>query len=195
MQRADVLGLFNIAPIANLKSIMKLGILSHKRAAKVDHVSVAMPEIQDRRRPKKIPGAGDLHDYVNLYFDAHNPMLSKRRDQNAQICILRVSPSVLDIEGVVISDQNAASSYVRFYNVEPGLAALDKELLYAEFWVHPDYIEHIKHSSIKCAEVLVPDRVPPEKIEGIIVVNETVRQEVLLLTNALPVTVESGIFF
>ena len=129
MNRSDVAQLFYITPIANLKSIMKLGILSHRHAAKVDHVSVALPAVQDKRRPKKIPGAGDLHDYVNLYFDAHNPMLSKRRDQNAQICILRVSTSVLDIKGVVISDQNAASDYVKFSDVGPGLAALDKDLL------------------------------------------------------------------
>ena len=157
---------------------------------------MALSAVQDKRRPKKIPCAGDLHDYVNLYFDAHNPMLSKRRDQNVQICILRVSTSVLDIKGVVVSDQNAASDYAKFSDVGSGLVALDKDLLYARFWLHQDNpYEQMRHGSIKCAEVLVPDRVPPEMIEGIIVVNETVRQAVLLLINALPVNVDSAIFF
>ncbi|MBF0572022.1 MAG: DUF4433 domain-containing protein [Candidatus Omnitrophica bacterium] len=195
MKRADVAELFYITPVANLKSIVKLGILSNKRADKVAHVSVAMPEVQDRRRPKKIPGAGDLHDYVNLYFDAHNPMLSRRRDQNAQICILRVSTSVLDIKGVVISDQNAASDYAKFSDVESGLASLDKDVLYARYWTHPDPYEQMKHGSIKCAEVLVPNHVPSEMVHGVIVVSEDVKNDVLLLSISLPVTVDSGIFF
>ncbi len=195
MKRTDVAELFYITPVANLQSIVKLGILSHKRAVKVPHVSVAMPEVQDKRRPKKIPGAGDLHDYVNLYFDAHNPMLSKRRDQNAQICILRVSSDIIDIKGIVISDQNAASDYAKFSDVGPGLAALDKDLLYAKYWTHQDPYEQMKHGSIKCAEVLVPNRVPADMIKGFIVVSRAVKKEVLLLSISLPVTVDSGIFF
>ena len=100
MIRSDITELHYITPIANLPSIVQLGILSNKRAAKVKHVSVAMEEIQDKRRQKKIPGARHLHDYVNLYFDAHNPMLSKRREKNNEICILRVDPNVLNIAGV-----------------------------------------------------------------------------------------------
>ena len=68
MIRSDIPELHYITPIANLPSIMKLGILSNKRASKVGHVSVAMEEIQDKRRQKKIPGAGLLHDYVNGLF-------------------------------------------------------------------------------------------------------------------------------
>ena len=62
-----------------------------------DYHSVAMAEIQERRTDKRIPGAGTLHDYANLYFDAHNPMLSKLRAQNGDICILRVDAKVWDV--------------------------------------------------------------------------------------------------
>ena len=96
MIRSDIPESHYITPTANLSSIMELGILSNKRASKVGHVSVAMEEIQDMRKQKRIPGAGHLHDYVNLYFDAHNPMLSKRRERNHEICILRIAPAVLD---------------------------------------------------------------------------------------------------
>ncbi len=84
MIRSDIPELHYITLIANLLSITQLGILSNKCASKVGHVSVAMEEIQDKRRQKKIPGAGHLHDYVNLYFDAHNPMLSKSGTRTAR---------------------------------------------------------------------------------------------------------------
>lgn len=49
-----------------------------------------MEVVQDRRREKRIPGGHLLHDYANLYFDAHNPMLSKCRAHNDTICVLRM---------------------------------------------------------------------------------------------------------
>ena len=79
-----------------------------------------------------------LHDYANLYFDAHNPMLSKRRDRNNEICILRISATILGLPGIIVSDQNAASDYVLFYPVKEGLKAIDKERLFAQYWTHQE---------------------------------------------------------
>jgi hypothetical protein len=67
MDRSDVKELYFITPIANVLSIMKHGILSHNLSLKVPHQSIAMSEIQDKRKNKQIPGAGRLHDYANLY--------------------------------------------------------------------------------------------------------------------------------
>ena len=195
MIRSDIPELHYITPIANLPSIMELGILSNKRASSVGHISVAMEEIQDKRRQKKIPGAGHLHDYVNLYFDAHNPMLSKRRDKNSELCILRVDPKVLDINGVIVADCNAASSYAKFLTVEEGLPLLDKDLIYAKYWNHEDLFEKWSRGAKKCAEVLVPDVVPCEYIKGAYVINQDIQKAVLLLRFSLPVTIDNGIFF
>lgn len=195
MEISEITELHYITPIANLASIMKLGILSHKRAAKVQHVSVAMEEIQEKRRQKKIPGAGDLHDYVNLYFHARNPMLYKRRTQNQEICILQVDPEVLNIDGVIISDRNASSDYVRFFSLKEGLSNLDKDLVYARHWNHDSYFEKIEHASIKCAEVLVLHCVPAKLIRGIYVVNAKVQEQVSLLKIPLSVVINNDIFF
>src|SRR5438046_4685693 len=46
--------------------------------------SVAMPEIQERRENKRVPGGRMLHEYANMYFDAHNPMLSKCRHRRSE---------------------------------------------------------------------------------------------------------------
>jgi len=57
MNREDVTELHYITAMANLPSILQHGILSHTQATRVAHDSVAMPEIQERRRNKQIPGA------------------------------------------------------------------------------------------------------------------------------------------
>ena len=43
------------------------------------HVSVAMPAVQDRRARKIVPGGRRLHGYANLYICARNPMMFVRR--------------------------------------------------------------------------------------------------------------------
>ena len=103
-----------IMPIVNAYSVMQHGILSHERAAKLKHHSVAMEEIQERRDKVQIPGGMRLHHYANLYFNARNPMMFKRKDQEDSLCVLRVSRDVLGLECVVLTDQNASSDYVRF---------------------------------------------------------------------------------
>lgn len=160
MNRADVIELHYITAIVNVPSILHHGILSHTSAEQLVHDSVAMPEIQERRRNKQIPGARRLHEYANLYFDAHNPMLSRCRARNNEICVLQISAVVLDLPGVIISDRNAASGWAGFWPLEDGLQTIDRDRVFARYWTHPDDLfDEMIHKSEKCAEVLVPDRV------------------------------------
>jgi hypothetical protein len=196
VNRADILELHYIAPIENLPSILEHGILSNRRAARLTHVSVAMKEIQDRRQDKKIPGARPLHDYANLYFDAHNPMLSKRRDQNDGICVLRIDPAILDVSGVIVADRNAASGYVRFYPAADGIRALDREMVYARFWINAaDPFDEMIRKSVKCAEALVPDKLEPQFVIGAHVANERALGAFQALNIPLPVAINNGMFF
>ena len=55
MNRDEITELHFIAPIGNVPSIIQHGILSHRLAGRIDHHSVAMPEIQERRKNKQIP--------------------------------------------------------------------------------------------------------------------------------------------
>lgn len=196
MKRSDITELYYITPIANIPSIMELGIVSYELSKKLSHRSLAMKIVQTRRKNKRIPSARKLHEYANLYFDAHNPMLSKRRNQNDEICILRINPSVLDLPCVIISDQNASSHYVRFDKVETGLEVLDKDKIFARFWLHPDnQIKEWDHKSAKCAEVLVPDKIEPKYILGAFVANETALQAFHQLKMSLTVLIKNDIFF
>jgi hypothetical protein len=196
VNRDEIKELHFIAPIDNVLPILTHGILCHKRAGQIDHHSVAMAEIQERRMNKRIPGAGDLHNYANLYFDAHNPMLSKLRAQNENICVLQVDVKVLDLPGIIVADRNAASDWVRFYPVDEGLKALNRDRVFARYWTHPDNVfEEMSHKSEKCAEVLVPECVRPGFLAGAYVANDTALQKLQQLNIGLPVSIRNDIFF
>lgn len=170
----DIKELHNIMPIANIPSVMEHGILSHKlkKRLRILNHSVALQGVQELRARKMVLGARPLHDYANLYFDAHNPMLSRVREYNNEICVLRISPEVLNLPKVAISDRNAACDFVGFYPYPYGLEKLDFEMVYATWWKHRDNprLEEL-HGHIKCAEVLVPDCVEPQYIIGAYVCN------------------------
>jgi hypothetical protein len=188
-----VVELHCIMPIANVPSVLQNGILSHERAAQLEHHSVAMQAMQDRRDLKTVPGGLRLHQYANLYFHARNPMLSARR--NEDVCVLRVSTRVLGVAGVAITDQNAASSYVRFYAPSQS-ALLDFDDIYARDWTHPDdQIRGWRHKSRKCAEVLVPHRVPPDMLIGAMVADGAARDRLSSTGFALPIVIDPDFFF
>ena len=166
MRREELAELQYITPIVNVHSIYTHGILSHKRTEKVEHESVAMKEIQERRAKVVVPGGKRLHDYVNLYFDARNPMMFVRKDNHMNLCVLRVSSDVLDLPGVVVADCNASADYVRFAPAPGGLSIVDRGLVFAEYWTDADVVEYWRRKSAKCAEILVPDQIEPRFILG-----------------------------
>jgi hypothetical protein len=93
-------------------------------------------------------------------------MLFKRQDFFDRVCVLKVSPEVLDLNGVVITDGKASSGPTRFAPAPNGLKMISRDLTFAERWTHVDFFEHIRHKRVMCAEVLVPDFVPPHFIKG-----------------------------
>lgn len=184
-----------IMPIDNVPSVVKHGILSYERAAKLTHHSVAMQEIQDRRDVKHVPGGLKLHQYANLYFHARNPMMFKRRGEATNLCVLRVSTAVCGLDGVVFADCNASSDYVRFLHPSQW-RFLDFDDIYAMDWRHPgDAVAYYRHRSRKCAEVLVPHSVKIEMVFGAYVVNGAAAARLTNLNVHLPVTVDPVLFF
>ena len=169
-------GFYNIQAISNMPSIMRHGILSHERARRIEHISIALEEVQNRRERVRIPDGLMLHQYASLYFSSWNPMLSRRRSQNEEICILMVKDSVLDLEDVVVTDGNASTDYVVFYSALTGLERLDFDLIYARSWTDEDPVRYRYKKSVKCAEVLIPDVIPYTYIICAAVVSEDAAQ-------------------
>jgi hypothetical protein len=195
LRRDELEELHFIAPIGNFPSIMNLGILSHRRAERIQHESVAMPEIQDRRARVTVPGGRLLHEYANLYICGRNVMLYLRRGRHTEICVLRVSTGVLDLAGVVVTDANAASDYVRFAAAPGGLAIVDRDLTFAEWWTDPNPILYYQKKSAKCAEVLVPNLVEPRFIAGVYVSCAASLARMQELDVNLQLTVDPHLFF
>ncbi|TKD35261.1 DUF4433 domain-containing protein [Azotobacter chroococcum] len=194
-----VVELHCIMPIENLPSVYQRGILCHDAASAVAHASVAKQEIQDRRVGKTVPNGMRLHQYANLYFCARNPMLYLRQQEHSALCVIRVNRSVLDLPGVVISDQNAASNWVRFFSYPAGLSMINFDYVFAESWADPDEQTHWRKKAAKCAEALIPNSVHPSYITGFYTCDQQAKQcvEAVIesLNWAVSVTVNSHLFF
>jgi hypothetical protein len=200
MDRHDLLELHCIAPIANLVSIASLGILSHNQAAGMTHLDMSDAVVQDRRKGKRVPDTRrskprELHDYANLYICGRNPMMYVRRDRHHELVLLRLSCDVLDLDEAVIADGNASSDYTGFHSAPRGLAAIDKTITFAGDPTHPNVYEFYDRKRRQCAEVLVPDRIPPGYITGAYVSCEESRDQCEDLDVPWPLTVDPDKFF
>lgn len=189
MERSRVAELHFITHFDNIPGILAEGIHCHNKMKHRPHKSVADPEVQERRAGKTIPGGLRLHDYTNLYFDARNVMMYVQEDPY-HVAVVRVDAAVLDEEGSVVSDRNAAAP-ATFRPVEQGIAALNEDEVYAEWWN-----DSIDSRQKRCAEFLVPRTVSPEYIVGLYVVSQTAKQELeALVGDALDITVNAHLFF
>lgn len=195
MKREEITELHYITPIANVPSIVQHGLLSHNRAKKLGHWSVAMAEIQQLRMRKVVPGGRPLHDYVNLYFHARNPMLYKLKKNHATLCVLKVSAVVLNLRGAIVTDGNAASDYTLFQTSPDGLQVLNRDYVFAEWWTDPDPIQKLEKTRTRCAEVLVPDRVDASHILGAYVSCEEARRKLQSTGFPRPIAIDAHLFF
>jgi hypothetical protein len=184
-----------ITPIKNVPSILQHGILSHNRAAKLKHDDISMREIQEVRAKKRVPGGLALHDYANLYFNARNKMMAKRRPEHDRLCVLRVSIEALDIPEAVIADQNASSKYALFLPSPVGLQKLQHDEIFVRSWKCPDdQIREWRLGSVVCAELLVPHVVDPRLILSAYVLDAAARNKFNDLGTNLECVVNADIF-
>ena len=196
MERDEVKELHFITSIANLNSILSRGILSHDGASKVDHLSIALEGVQDRRRGKRVPNGGRLHSYANLYFHARNAMMFYlTRNNYDDLVVVRVSEAVLDLPDTVLTDGNAAVTGTRFYPSPDGLADLNAKLIFAKSWTDENSWPDQEKKRVRMAEVLVPTLVPSTYIKGCYVDTPAKRVYCQKLDDLPAVTVRGEIYF
>ncbi len=106
-----------------------------------------------------------------------------------------MSCDVLNLPGVVITDCNASSDYVRFTDVQRGLALIDRTEVFARYWTHDDPISQMRHKSRMCAEVLVPHAVDPRFIMGAYVGSDAAATKLHAAARQLDVTRDGYRFF
>lgn len=196
MERSELAELHFISPCSSVPSVLQHGILCHDAAEQIPHMSVADERVQEIRRRSRLPDGRRLHQQANLYINARNAMLYVIQKNSPQpVCILRISTDVLDYEGVIIFDGNAAADWTRPYAPIDGLRNLDRDLVFARYWTHENPSKQLKHKQIMQAEVLVPDRVPSSEIIGAYVPNATIRQQLAQDCPSLSIMVNSSMFF
>jgi hypothetical protein len=122
-------------------------------------------------------------------------MLFKRLNEASDLCVLRVSTDVLKLKGTVITDQNAASEYVRFLDPKQwSFLAFDD--IYADDWRHPgDQVAYWKHKARMCAEVLVPACVEADLLLGAHVVDDAALAKLRAMRFGGPVVISPSMFF
>lgn len=181
--------LYNITAVGNVASIAQGGILCHEAAARVLHDDFSNRSVQDRRARKVVAGGHTLHQLASLYFNPRNAMLYQLCMEGHELVVLRVSPDVLDLPGVVVTDGNAASSDSESWLAHEGLENVPLDSVYVRTW------ETAEEKRIRQAEVLVPNRVHPTFIRGFIAPSEAVRHKVQRVVSAWQGSVDSALFF
>jgi len=197
LNRLDIVEFHYITHTENLVSIFHQGILCHQSAQPLRPRSVASPEVQTRRAARVVPRGMPLHHYANVYFTARNPMMYVLASQHEELAVIQLSPGILDLPGAIIADGNAASDPTAFWPSPQGLTRLDAEAIFAEFWKdrNDNEFEQKRKKRIKCAELLVPDLIPPEFMSGVCVSCAETERVVMGLNLSVPITQNPHVFF
>jgi len=192
-------GLYYITHINNLSSILKRGILCHKKIEedKIEFTPIYDVEIVAKRKEKQVAEGKSLWDFVNLYFQPRNAMLYRvlyYSNANAEdIIILGLKSKLLEREDIFITTGNAASLETE---IIPSIKAKRylksiREKTDKEWWAIADGSKREM-----MAECLVPERVPPEDISEIYVLSQAALKRVKeIVRKNLPVIPEPELFF
>jgi len=199
--------IYYISPIENLQQILNEGVLSHKRANNKKHSDVSDSEVQERRANKIVKNhdrdlAGKreltIHRYANFYLRAHNSMMFVRRKMRTELCVLRIDPTILNRNEVIISSMNAAKDDAKFHSVADCQFNEEstKFLKMKESFVFNDP-DNKKRKAVTQAEVLVPYKLNASYIKGIFVVNEAVKGKIIKEVGdiSVPIDVHPSMFF
>lgn len=198
-QKYKIACLYHITHLKNLGMIMAKGLLSHNQVE--NHVDISDPEIQAGRHNKRIECTPELsvHDYVPLFFAPKPPMLSARREIQAQIIYLQISPKVLCLRGTIFTDGNARSNKTEFFTDLQDLEKLDWEILRARYWSSKDELIRKENVRRRSAEVLVPYHLPASFIQSITVINKKVYDDVINVLKSMnqniPVMINPDYYF
>lgn len=201
MLRSEIKELHYITHITNVSSILEHGILCQQMAQDhyKSHLSIGDPKIKKIRENKKISGSFHLCHYANLFFCARNAMMYRilKEGYKDNLTVLRVSPGILDLENVIVTEINAAiSESSQEHSVDQGLHLVDYDEVFALSWQDEETEQGRQHKKERMmAEVLVRGFVPPEYIMGAYVANVTARDRLREIEPSLRIMRLPHIFF
>jgi len=173
-------GLFYIAHLKNIKSILELGILSHNLAHNSGIVTfdISNHQVNERRNRIEPSLGGNIHDFAPLFIHPKNPTFFYwcKHVNRENLILLRVNPHILLADNVAFSDGNAAIRTTQFYKNIDDFNKLNWSVIKDNYWTnHPD------GTRIKCSEVLVHEKIPLYYIDDIFVYSEITLEKILPL--------------
>lgn len=175
MRNPNIRGLYYITHIDNIPSILEKGILSHEkiRAAGIQYTPIYDESIVKSRRHRSTPEGRNLWHYVNLFFQPRNPMLYRIIDKigRQNLAVLRVAKTVLQEQGIFITDGIASNRSTSIHPLPEGLAILRalQEIIQTDSWISWMHCKQLKRKLM--AECLVLNQIKPEHIQKFIVVD------------------------
>ena len=184
MQAPNIRALYYITHIDNLPTILTTGIFSHDRieAEGIPYTPIYDVDIVNERQNTYTPARKNLWHYANLFFQPRNAMLDRlvnpRYPQNLgtrqNLAVLGVSNTVLQEQGVFITDGLAANKSTRFYSLPAGLGVLHANLniLQSPLWI--SWFDDPELRRKLMAECLVPNQVNPGHIRKFIVSDQSI---------------------
>jgi len=192
-------GLYYIAHINNLESILKRGILCHRKIEeeKIEFTPIYDADIVSSRSEKKVTEKSNLWDFVSLYFQPRNAMLYRvifYSGVNVEdLLIIGLKSDLLYKNDIFITTGNAASPYTVFLQSDKSQEVLEiiREKTDKEWWSSEDGSKREM-----MAECLVPEMVSPEYISEIYVPNDRALSKVKKICNeTIPVISVPELFF
>ena len=178
MRNSDIRGPYYITHINNLPSILERGILSHEKitAERISYTRIYDSSIVESRRSILTPARKSLWHYANLFFQPRNPMLYRLIDEigRQNLAVLRASNTVLQEQGIFITDGIAANSSTHIYPQPEGLEILQTQqaIIQSTKWISWKGNEQLRLKLM--AECLVPNQVEPEYIQWFIIADHVV---------------------
>ncbi|MYA98695.1 DUF4433 domain-containing protein [Candidatus Poribacteria bacterium] len=178
MAELNIRGLYYLAHIDNLSLLLERGILSQKIRAEenIQYARIADSNIVGRRRYKQTPDEKSLWDYANLFFQPRNPMLYRVIDEKGKqnLTVFRIANTVLQEQGIFITDGIAANSQTQFYRLSEGLEMFQThhEIIQSDSWISWNHDPDLRRKLM--AECLVPNQVDPKYIQQFIVSDHVV---------------------
>ena len=167
-------GFSYISHVKNLESIIKYGILSHglivgnsAPPARIDD-----SEIVARRGRKRTPDGMSLWQYANLFFNPRNPMMYRVKEiEKHDVVVVKVRKEILGRTGVFLADGNAAANATQFHPVDKNTLRKIWQQVDREYWNDDDEYIKKENQRLMMAECLVPEKVPPDMIDAVHVID------------------------
>jgi ssDNA thymidine ADP-ribosyltransferase, DarT len=206
--------IYRFVHIDNLDTLIRRGALHAPNHVPNDRLPYRFchdPEVQGARAAVLIPvgPGGTIHDYVPFYFGYLSPMMLKLKTgqvvgySEGQEPLIYLVSNAQDVANAnlrfVFSDGHGLARFTEWFDDLSQLDAVDWNMVYQRYW--SDNVNDMDRQRRKQAEFLMHQTCPWSLITEIAVINESMRQRVLLIQNAFatgdrrPVKVEPSWYY